>query len=84
MATAPSAGQTEALNGVRIYFETQGTGETAVAAPWFLGLQPGLALLNPGMGPNFQLILPGHGRPAFCRSRSGIKTRPTYWHCSTT
>jgi|SRR5215469_7697575 len=27
MASAPSAGQTEALNGIRIYFETHGTGE---------------------------------------------------------
>ena len=37
MATAPSAGQTEALNGVRIYFETHGTGEPLLLLHGFSG-----------------------------------------------
>ena len=37
MATAPSAGQTETLNGVRIYFETYGTGEPLLLFHGFSG-----------------------------------------------
>ena len=65
MATAPSAGQTEALNGVRIYFETHGTGEPLLLLHGFSGSSQDWLPSAPAWGPDFQIILPdlrGHGR----------------------
>ena len=87
MATAPSAGQTETLNGMRIYFETHGTGEALLLLHGFSGSSQDWLPSAPGWGPDFQIILPdlrGPAAPAFCRSRSAIKTRrPPQSRCST-
>ena len=72
MATAPSAGQTETLNGVRIYYETHGTGEALLLVHGFSGSSQDWLPSASGWGPDFQIILPdlrGHGR-------SGILPKP--------
>src|SRR5215469_14245719 len=65
MASAHSAGHTVHVNGVDIYFEVQGTGDSLVLLSGFSGSsqdwKPSLA----AWGPDFQIILPdlrGHGR----------------------
>jgi pimeloyl-ACP methyl ester carboxylesterase len=72
MATAHSAGQTETLNGVRIYFETHGTGEPLLLLHGFSGSSQDWLPSVSGWGADFQIILPdlrGHGR-------SGILQKP--------
>ena len=58
MVTAPSAGQTETLNGMRIYFETHGTGEALLLLHGFSGSSQDWLPSAPGWGPDFQIILP--------------------------
>ena len=72
MAIEPSAGQTETLNGMRIYFETHGTGEALLLLHGFSGSSQDWLPSAPAWGPDFQIILPdlrGHGR-------SGILPKP--------
>lgn len=67
MVTAPSAGQTEILNGIRIYFETHGAGEPLLLLHGFSGSSQDWLPSAPGWGPDFQIILSdlrGHGRSA--------------------
>jgi len=65
MATAPSAGRTETLNEVQIYFERLGTGEALLLLHGFSGSGQDWIPSAAEWGPGFELILPdlrGHGR----------------------
>jgi len=65
MLAVPSPGRTEALNGVRIYFEIHGTGEPLLLLHGFSGSGQDWLPTAAAWGPDFQLILPdlrGHGR----------------------
>ena len=78
MATAPTAGRTETLNGMRIYFETHGSGEALLllhgfCQDWLPSVPRGVQTSRSSCRTCADTAV-----PAFCRSRSAIKMqRPT-------